>query len=106
MQVPWKALNWRHLGTKQCTKGVDRKIQQLAKTETRDNSERALRAYGETMEAVLEFRYLGRLLTATDNDWPEVVGGYRDRLEGSHREGGSSSRSGRARNKGVDGLGV
>ena len=26
------------------------------------------------MEAVSEFRYLGRLLTATDNDWPTVAG--------------------------------
>ena len=26
------------------------------------------------MEAVLEFWYLGRLLTATDNDWPAVAG--------------------------------
>ena len=29
------------------------------------------------MEAVLEFRYLGRLLTATDDDWPVVVGNIR-----------------------------
>ena len=26
------------------------------------------------MEAVTEFRYLGRLLKATDDDWPEVAG--------------------------------
>ena len=25
------------------------------------------------MEAVSDFRYLGRLLTATDNDWPAVT---------------------------------
>ena len=29
------------------------------------------------MEAVSEFRYLGRLLTATDDDWPEVAGNIR-----------------------------
>ena len=28
----------------------------------------------ELMEVVLEFRYLGRLLTATDDDWPAVAG--------------------------------
>ena len=38
------------------------------------NLERALRAYGETMEAVSEFRYLGRLLTATEDDWSEGAG--------------------------------
>ena len=26
------------------------------------------------MEAVTEFKYLGRLLTATDNNWPAVAG--------------------------------
>ena len=29
------------------------------------------------MEAVSEFRYLGRLLTATDDDWPSVAGNIR-----------------------------
>ena len=36
--------------------------------------ERAFRAYGGPMEAVTEFRYLGRLLTDTDNNWPKVDG--------------------------------
>ena len=42
-----------------------------------ENSERAFHAYGKTMEAVSEFRYLGRLLTATDDDWSEVAGKIR-----------------------------
>ena len=29
------------------------------------------------MELVSEFKYLGRILTATDNDWPAVVGKLR-----------------------------
>ena len=32
------------------------------------------RAYGQPMEAVADFRYLGRLLTAMDDDWPAVAG--------------------------------
>ena len=36
--------------------------------------ERAFKAYGEPMEAVSEFRYIGRLLTATDEDWLAVAG--------------------------------
>ena len=36
--------------------------------------EQAFHAYGQPMEAVSEFRYLGRILTATDNDWTEVAG--------------------------------
>ena len=43
----------------------------------RENFERAFHAYGKPMEAVSEFRYLGRLLTATDNDWPAVAGNIR-----------------------------
>ena len=74
MQVPRKALNGRHLGTAQCAKGAERKRRRLAETETRENSERAFKAYREPMEAVSEFRYLGRLLTATYDDWTAVAG--------------------------------
>ena len=68
LQVPRKALNGRHLGTAQCKKGAERKRRRLAEKETRENLERAFHAYGKPMEAVSEFRYLGRLLTATDDD--------------------------------------
>ena len=43
----------------------------------RENLERAFHAYENPMEAVSEFRYLGRLLTATDDDWPTVAGNIR-----------------------------
>ena len=36
--------------------------------------ERAFHAYRKPMEAVSEFRYLGRLLTAMDDNWPAVAG--------------------------------
>ena len=74
MQVPRKALNGRHLGTAQCAKGAEGKRRRLAKTDKRDNLERAFSAYRQPMEAVSEFQYLGRILTATDDDWPEVAG--------------------------------
>ena len=74
MQVPRKALNWCHLGTAQCEKGAERKRRRLAETETRESLERAFSAYGKPMEAVTEFRYLGRILTATDDNWLEVAG--------------------------------
>ena len=35
--------------------------------------ERAFEAYGLPIESVTEFKYLGRILTATDDDWPAVV---------------------------------
>ena len=43
----------------------------------RENLERAFHAYGKPMKAVSEFRYLGRLLTTTDDDWPAVAGNIR-----------------------------
>ena len=35
--------------------------------------ERAFQAYGRRIDSVKEFRYLGRVLTATDDDWPAVA---------------------------------
>ena len=78
MQVPRKALNGRHLGTVQCVKGAERKRRRLAETETRENLDQAFSAYGQPMEKLTEFRYLGRLLTATDNDWTSVVGNIKN----------------------------
>ena len=74
MQVPRQAINGRHLGTAQCAKGADRKRRRLAETETRENLERAFRAYRQPMEVVTEFKYLGRLLTATYDYWLAVAG--------------------------------
>ena len=74
MQVPQRALNGRHPGTVQCLKGVERKRRRLSVKETRENSERAFEAYRAPIKSVLEFKYLGRILTATDDDWPAVVG--------------------------------
>ena len=74
MQVPRRALNGCHPGTAQCEKGAERKRRRLAETEMRDNSEQAFEAYGAPIESVMEFRYLGRILMETDDNWPVVVG--------------------------------
>ena len=47
--------------------GTERKRRRLAEAEMQENSERAFHSYGKRMEAVSEFLYLGRLLTATDD---------------------------------------
>ena len=39
--------------------------------------EKAFHAYGTKMRAVTEFKYLGRVLTNTDDDWPAVAGNIR-----------------------------
>ena len=73
MQVPWRALNGRNPGTSQCHKGAERKRRRLAEAEIQENSERAFEAYGAPIESVTEFKYLGRILTATEDDWPAAV---------------------------------
>ena len=44
--------------------------------------ERAFHAYGVQMRAVTEFKYLGRVLTNTDDDWTAVAGNIRDGWRG------------------------
>ena len=48
--------------------------QRLAEAETREISERAFEEYGEPIYNVSTFRFLGRMLTAGDDDWLVVVG--------------------------------
>ena len=74
MLVHWRALNGRNPGTAQCNKGVERKIRRLAEAETWESTERAFEAYGVPIKNVTEFKYLGRVLTANNGDWPAVVG--------------------------------
>ena len=40
-------------------------------------SEKAFHAYGTKMRAVTEFRYLGRVMTNMDDNWPAVAGNIR-----------------------------
>ena len=43
----------------------------------RVTSEKAFNTYGTKMRAVTEFKYLGRVLTSTDDDCPAVSGNIR-----------------------------
>ena len=74
MLVPWRTLNGRHLNTAQCSRGAERNRRRLAEEELRERSERAFQAYGEPLVNVTTFRYLGRVMTAGDDDWPAVIG--------------------------------
>ena len=42
--------------------------------ELRDSIERAFEAYGNPIETVNTFKFMGRVMTAGDDDWPEVAG--------------------------------
>ena len=72
--VPRGTLNFRHPDTAQCARGAERKRQRLLETEMRESSEKAFEAYGEPLENVTTFRYLGRVLTEREDDWLAVIG--------------------------------
>eukprot|EP00978_Attheya_sp_CCMP212_P044333 scaffold307005_cov42-Attheya_sp.AAC.1 len=55
-----------------CRKGADSKRQRLAKEDARRATEHVLMARGEPLESVSIFKYLGRLLSSNDDDWPAV----------------------------------
>ena len=46
----------------------------MAEAELRDSTERAFEAYRKPLETVANFKYLGRVMTAGDEDWPAVAG--------------------------------
>ena len=74
MLVPWRALNRRHHATALFRKGAERKRRQIAEEDLKDSTERAFEAYGKPIETVNKFKYLGRVMTAGDDDWPAVAG--------------------------------
>ena len=73
MMVTWRVLNERHLSTALCARVAERKNRRLAQEELRESSERAFQAYVAHLKTVTAFRYLGRVMTAGDYDWPAVV---------------------------------
>ena len=73
MFMPWATLNLRHLTTALCERGVDQKMWRLAEEESQMGAAMAFQAYGRPLDTFLSFKYLGRLLTETDNDWAPVI---------------------------------
>ena len=42
--------------------------------ELRESSERAFKAYSASLENVITLKYLGRVMTAVDDNWTAVAG--------------------------------
>ena len=76
MLVPRKALNGRQPDTAQYARVGERNRRRLPEEELRESLELAFEAYREPLENVTAFRYLGRVLTAGDDDWLAVVGNF------------------------------
>ena len=71
--VLWKALNGTHRRMAQCTRGAEQRRRRLAAEEEREVTVRAFRAYGRPLEMANSFKYLWRVISATDNNWLAVV---------------------------------
>ena len=73
MFVLWASLNRCHPTTALCVQGAKQKNPRLEEDEARAGAETSLQAYGWTLETVISFKYLKRLITKTEDDWPEVI---------------------------------
>ena len=74
MLVPWRALTRRHLATAQWSREAEQKIRRLAEEELQESSERDFQAYGAPLDNMTAFKYLGRVMTEGDEDWPILAG--------------------------------
>ena len=57
-----------------CKRGADRKRRRLAEAEIRESTEMDFEVYGQQIQSVPRFTYLGRVMTAGDDNWPAVAG--------------------------------
>ena len=74
MLVPRWELNSWHPAIAQCARGGGRKRRQLAEEELREILEWAFEAYGEPLENMMAFQYLGQVLLVGYDDWIVVLG--------------------------------
>ena len=62
-----------HRHTARCTQREERKRQQLLAEEEREVTTRNFSAYGRPLEMVNSFKYLGQVISATDDNWSVMV---------------------------------
>ena len=77
MFAPWGVLNRSHLATSMCTKGAERKLRQWVWEEAQYSMEATFQDYGWTLESGNPFKYLGRVLTASNDNWLDLVANLR-----------------------------
>ena len=72
MHVTYLSLNTSHYNLTVCRAGAARERQRCAIQDARRAREVVFTVQGTQLEAVSEFRYLGRPFSSTDDDWPAV----------------------------------
>ena len=73
MLVPWSYLSGHQNITAHCKKGAEGKQRQMAAEEEKAVTSRAFNAYWFPLGIVTYFRYLGRVILTSDDDWLEVI---------------------------------
>jgi hypothetical protein len=68
LQTPVEDLNGGHHCTELCQRGWERKLQHAAAVRSQEALRRLFTAYGEELERVEVFKYLGQLITYDDAD--------------------------------------
>ena len=97
MMVSWRDLNGVHWRTVKCKKGAEKNRKCLAEKEERSVTFRDFSAYGRPLDMVTSFKYLERLISAADDDWPDVVRNLDKvravwrRLKNIHQGGGGTA---------------
>ena len=74
MFVAGRALCTTHQNSKECRDGVERKQRRLEIAATSAAHEVTLKSQADDLGSVDVFKYLGRLLTYNDDDWPAISG--------------------------------
>ena len=69
----WRALNFNPHATEMCSRGDEQRQKRQWEEEARRRNVLAFQDYGRLLVSVSEFNYLGRMLTASDDNWPASV---------------------------------
>ena len=72
-----KIVNGRHQATAMCAMGEKRSWKRRREEEARRSTAVAFQFHRRPLEEVLDFKYFGRVITASDDNFPEVVGNLR-----------------------------
>ena len=72
MHTSVKTLNGRHTESARCKKGADRMRQRKAIEKIQHARKVVISIGDEPLESVTQFRYLGRPITFSDDDWPAI----------------------------------
>ena len=73
MLIPCESLNGYHIKTALFSKELERKNHRLATEEVVAGTDTVFWTYGHSFSKVATFKYLGRILTATGDNWIEIV---------------------------------